>query len=139
MAEAETTEIGGQQQQPFLRRGEDYESLYANNVHLQPSEWDLKLTFGELDNDGKSGALFVDQHTSITMSWLQAKLFNYFLTLQLGVYEMAHGKIPIPSSVMPPKPTPPAGEIQDDPGTKQVFEYIAKTREEFFGGTPILP
>jgi hypothetical protein len=138
MAETETTEAGGQPQQPLLRRGEGFESLYANNVHLQPSEWDLKLIFGEIDYD-KSGALFVEQHTSITMAWLQAKLLNYFLTLQLGVYEMSHGKIPVPPGVMPPVPTPPPSDIEGDLGTKRVFEYISKTREEFFGDNPILP
>jgi hypothetical protein len=129
MAEEETTETTGT---TFIRRGEDFESLYANNVYYQPSEWDLKITFGELDNDPKDGKVFVDQHTAIAVPWLQAKLMNYFLTLQLGVYEMAHGKIAIPPAVMPPIPDPPHGDIAGDASAQQVFEYIAKVRKEFF-------
>jgi hypothetical protein len=59
---------------------------------------------------------------------------NYFLTLQIGVYEMGHGKIPIPSSVMPGAPDAPPSDVQAaDPSSKAIFEYISKIREEFFG------
>jgi hypothetical protein len=137
MAEAETTATTGQQQ-PFLRQGEDFESLYANNVQFQPSEWDIKVVFGELQTDAKDSASFVEQHTAITISWLQAKIMHYFLTLQLGVYEMSHGKIPIPLSVLPPVPETPPSELQGDPATKRVYDYIARTREEFFAQSPII-
>jgi hypothetical protein len=132
MAE-ENTETTRDQQPSFLRRGEDFESLYSNHVHFQPSEWDLKLTFGELDNDPKDGRAFVDQHTAIAVPWLQAKIMHYFMTLQLGVYEMSHGKIPVPSAVMPPAPDPPPSDADD--ATRRVIEYIAKAREEFVEST----
>jgi hypothetical protein len=131
MAEEETTETP----RTFFRRGENFESLYANNVYYQPSEWDLKITFGELDNDPRDGNAFVDQHTSIAVPWLQAKLMNYFLTLQLGVYQMGHGKIAIPQPVMPPMPDPPTSDAPGDV-SRQVFEYILKVRKEFFGSDP---
>jgi hypothetical protein len=116
-------------QQQFFERDEDYEALYANNIQFQPSEWDLKVIFGELDfHDDK---LAVKQHTSIAMPWLQAKIMHYFLTLQLGVYEMSHGKIKVPSTVLPIEPQPPTGELENDPMAKQIYEYIKKVREQF--------
>lgn len=130
MAEEETPETTGNNKQPFLRRGQDYESLYANHVAFQPSEWDLKLTFGELDKD-KDDFDFVAQHTAIAVPWLQAKIMNYFLTLQLGVFEMTHGKIPIPPSVLPQ--VPDSAPSDADAHSRQVIEYIKKVRDEFFG------
>lgn len=125
----DTPNVAEQQHQMFVR-DENYESLYANNIQFHPSEWDLRLVFGELDlQDGK---LIIEQHTSMAMPWLQAKLMLYFLLLQVGVYEMSHGKIPIPTTVMPPEPTPPEGGMKDDPFARRVYEYIKRTREDFF-------
>jgi hypothetical protein len=126
MAEAKTPETTGPDQS-FLRRGEDFESLYANNVQFQPSEWDIKLVFGELETDIKSNTNFVEQHTGIALSWLQAKIMHYFLTLQLGVYELSHEKISVPPSLMPPAPDP----SPDDPMAKKIFELISEEREKF--------
>ena len=53
------------------------------------------------------------------------------MTLQLGVYEMSHGKIPIPSAILPIEPAPPTGELENDPLAKQIYEYVKKTREQF--------
>lgn len=125
---APTVEQPAQQGLTFERH-ENFESWYANNVQFQASEWDLKFIFGELDQSG--GKPTVIQHTSIVQSWLQAKIMHYFFTLQLGAFEMLHGKIPVPPSVMPPEPTPPDGDLKDDPAAQQIYEYIKKVREVF--------
>ena len=135
MAETETIEKGGQQPK-YLRRGEDYESLYANSVYFQPSEWDLKLTFGEVDNDPTDNSTFVEQHTAISVPWLQAKLMSYFLTLQLGVYEMTHGEIIVPASLMPPEYS---SDTTSDEATKEIQAFIEKTRKEFFALRKSIP
>jgi hypothetical protein len=114
----------------FLRH-ENFESWYANNIQYVPSEWDLKLIFGEIEPH-PDGTIAVLQHTAIVQSWLQAKLMHYWLTLQLAIYEQAHGTIPVPMSVMPPEPTPPEGNLKDDPATQKAYEYIKKAREQFF-------
>ena len=118
-----------EQQSPQFMRHENYETWYANNVQYHPSEWDLKLVFGELDS--RDGNVIIQQHTAISVAWLQAKIMHYFLTVQLGVFEMGHGKIPVPTSVAPIEPTPPTGEMANDPFAKRVYEYIKKAREEF--------
>lgn len=112
----------------FFRRHQDYVTLYANNVQFQPWEWDLRITFGELDVH--KNKLVVEQHTAINVSWLQAKLMLYFLQLQVGIHEMANGKIKIPYGVFPPEPTPPTGDIANDPAALRVYEYIRDRRAE---------
>lgn len=134
MAEEKTEESGPRSEQSYYRRGEDFESLYANSVYFQPSEWDLKLTFGELDN--KDGVAFVEQHTSIAVPWLQARLMHYFLTLQLEVFEMYHGKIKLPASLLPPEPVYPTGGIENDPQAVAVYERVKELRAQLISQQP---
>ncbi|HEY4901438.1 MAG TPA: DUF3467 domain-containing protein [Terriglobales bacterium] len=115
--------------QTGITKHDNFESWYANNVQFYPSEWDLRMVFGELDMS--EGGAIVQQHTAMTVAWVQAKLMQYFLTLQLGVYEMTHGKIPVPDGILPPEPTPPTGELEHDPVAIQVYEYIKKARDQF--------
>ena len=116
------------EQRPFLRRGEDFESLYANHVYLIPSEWDLKMIFGEVDNDDKGS--FIEQHTAIAIPWLQAKILHYFLSLQLGFYEINHGKISIPLSIQPPEPDPIPEELSGNDGSRLLYELVRAKRAE---------
>lgn len=111
------------------RRHENYENWYSNNVQYQQSEWDLKFVFGQLD--WAEDHYIIEQHTAITMAWLQAKLMLYFLSVQVGVYEMSHGKIPIPSGAVPPEPLPPTEEQAKEPFVTQMYEYMKKRREQF--------
>lgn len=124
-------ETGATPVQEF-RRAEDFSSVYANNLQFELSAWDLKMIFGELDQRG--GKVAVDQHTSVTLSWLQAKLLNFFLEINLAVHELEHGKIKIPKNLLPPVPAPPLGELADVPQAKPIFELITKMREEFIAG-----
>ena len=110
-------------------RHENFESWYSNNVQMHPSEWDIKFAFGELDYP--EGKMIVQQHTAVSMSWLQAKLMHYYLSVQLGLFEMSHGKIPVPAAVFPAEPMPPTGDFENDAFAKQAYEYLFKMREEF--------
>jgi hypothetical protein len=110
-------------------RHEDYVTLYANNVQFQPWDSDLRMTFGELDL--RKGKVVTEQHTAISISWLQAKIMLYFLGLQVAVQEIANGKIKIPDRLFPPEPTPPSGDFENDPVAIKVYEYIKEQREKF--------
>jgi len=101
--------------------------LYANSVYFQPSEWDLKLIFGELDT--KDGLTFVEQHTSIAVPWLQARIMHYYLTLQLEVFEVYHGKIKLPASLVPPEPIYPT-DADSDPQALAVYERVKQLRDQ---------
>jgi hypothetical protein len=117
------------QTQFVFERHENFETWYANNVQFFGSEWDLKMTFGELDpRDSKT---VVQQHTAMSVSWLQAKLMYYYLGLNLGVYEMLNGKIKVPATTMPPEPPAPSGEFLNNPDAQRVYEFIKKFREQF--------
>ena len=125
----DTTDPPQPQPIEFVRH-ENFESWHANNIQFYPSEWDLKLVFGELDWP-KGGNVVVQQHTAMTLSWLQAKIFQYFLTLNLALYEMQHGKIKVPAAVMPPEAQPPTGDLANDPAALKFYEFVKATREQF--------
>jgi len=109
--------------QGFVRH-ENFESWYANNVQFFPSSWDLRMVFGELDV--RDGDGFVRQHTAMI----------YFLSLHVYVHELTEGKIAIPSGALPPAPTPPVGDLENDPIAIQVYEHIKKAHEEFVASLP---
>ncbi|HXM22279.1 MAG TPA: hypothetical protein VN948_13565 [Terriglobales bacterium] len=117
-------------EQPIkLVRHENFESWYANNVQYHPSEWDLKLIFGELD--WRDNSMLIQQHTAISVTWLQAKIMLYFLTIQVGVHEMSQGKIQIPPGVAPTEPPLPSGDLENNPFAMQVHDYLKRMREQF--------
>jgi hypothetical protein len=133
-----TEETKTDEQQPpqgtslVFKRHENFENWYANNVQYFPTEWDLKLVFGQVD--WEQGKMLVEQHTGMTVDWLQAKMMLYFLTLQVGVYEMQYGELQVPASVVPPEPLPPSTEdLKSYPAGNRVFEFIKKIREQMFG------
>jgi hypothetical protein len=55
----------------------------------------------------------------------------YYLSVQVDVYEMSHGKLPIPSGAMPPAPMPPTGEHAKYEIATPMYEYIKKMWEQF--------
>ncbi len=111
-----------------FRRTEDFSSVYSNNVQFESSTWDLKAIFGELNQSG--GKLIVDQHTSVSMSWMQAKVMSYFLRLFIAFYEIDNGTIRIPPPVLPPEPPPLPPEYENNPRAQAVRDYALKMREE---------
>ena len=59
-------------------RAQEFLARYANNVNYETSVFDLKIVFGELVQPlGKKA--FIEQHTSVTLSWLEAKIAALFL------------------------------------------------------------
>ncbi len=115
-----------------FRRSEDFSSVYANNVQFQPTAWDLKLVLGELDQQG--GRVTVEQHTCVTLPWLQVKLMNYYLGLNLAIHELQHGKIKVSNDLLPPVPPTPPEELAKLPLANTILEVISKMREEFIAG-----
>jgi hypothetical protein len=110
---------------PSLRfvREEDFESLYANNVQLEVSVWDLKLIFGELDQ--RTDPATINQHTSVSIPWIQVKLLSYLLQANMALYENRNGPIRIPPEVVPPAPQTVFDEnFRNDPHTKPAVDFI---------------
>ena len=104
----------GVEEQKFSR-GEEFESLYANNVTLEATGLDLKLVFGEIDLRQQ----LVEQHTAITIPWVMAKILSYYLGIFIAQHEAQSGKVMIPPSALPPLIPIPEGAT---PKMRAVFE-----------------
>src|ERR1035437_6050805 len=94
---------------------EDFVTAYANNVQFEQNAWDIKMIFGELDQTGGKTNV-VEQHTSITLSWAEAKVLSFFLRVQIAAHEIEDGKIQIPKRVLPQEPGALAAEYKTNPG-----------------------
>jgi hypothetical protein len=108
----------------------DFESVYANNSNFEPSVWDLKIIFGQLEQH--TGNAEVDWHTAVTMPWMQAKLLCYYLRVNLAIHEAQNGPISVHRNVIPILQPPVAGAASDT-NAQQVYEIITKIHAEVFG------
>jgi hypothetical protein len=104
-------------------------TAYANNVQLEPSEFDLRLVFGEQSQSPSGG--IVRPLVGVRLSWLEAKLLSYFLQVTLAGYELHSGKINVPKSTIPPEPTPIPEEHANDPEYKAIHEKITAMHKDF--------
>ena len=77
-----------------------YDSVYANNVYVEISEPDLKLIFGLLHQSFITNPT-VDWHTAITIPWVRAKIFCYYLSISIASHEAEFGNIKISDRLMP--------------------------------------
>lgn len=81
-------------------RAQEFLARYANNVNYETSVFDLKIVFGELVQPlGKKA--FIEQHTSVTLSWLEAKIAALFLAMNVAMHEKNFGTLNIPNGTLP--------------------------------------
>jgi hypothetical protein len=119
-----------------FRRSDDFVARYANNVQVESSAFDVKMVFGILDQSGLTKAPpdpqpFVEQHTSINLSWAEMKLLIYFLQLHLAGYEKDNGKVKIPVTALPPELPMIAPPPFNNPQGERAFELMRRMRAEF--------
>jgi hypothetical protein len=110
-----------------IRRVEDFISRYANNVHLEVSVWDLKLLFSQFQQPPGETA-FIQQHTAITIPWVQVKLLTLLLQLNIITHEAVNGKITVPAYILPPI-SPPGPEVTD-PQIRAMLEDVFNKFQE---------
>jgi hypothetical protein len=108
---------------------EQFISSYANSVTFEPTAWDLKLIFGQLEQG--SNTTVVKQHLAVTIPWAQVKLALFWLRVQVEAMEEQAGKIPLRKDVLPPELPPLTDEQKNDPATRKLHECYRKAREEF--------
>ena len=120
-----------------FKRDDEFASLYANNVHFESSVWDFKLLFGQLDQSQGTDQTVIDQHTAVTIPWLQVKLMAYFLTINLTFHQNRNGLIQVPPGVLPNRPDPTNTEL--DESGRNVMTYAAWVWDQFFGSEPYIP
>jgi|HubBroStandDraft_6_1064221.scaffolds.fasta_scaffold132348_2 hypothetical protein len=113
------------------RRTSDFRSVYANNIFFETTVFDIRAIFGEISPPTPelpgSEKVLVEQHTSIRMSWLEAKIFAIFLAINVSAHEERHGPITIPEEIRPPFVT---GEEADLPIPELLQAIVAKQPKE---------
>ena len=112
-----------------IERREDFISLYANNVQIEQTAFDLKLVFGELDQSQGKGR--IQQHSSVTISWAQAKLLAYYLQVNIAGYEVQNGKIKIRKDLVPVEIPQLLPRQQKDPKIRELLGLIKNLRKQF--------
>lgn len=108
------------------KRTEDFASVYANNVAVESTGWDLRLTLGELD--ASSGV--VEQHTAVTMPWALVKLLVYLLKVQIAAFEIQNKPIDLLPFMMPAEIVPPSSELAKSPQVQEVYKTLLELRKE---------
>jgi hypothetical protein len=115
-----------------VSRQNKFKSVYANNFYLEPSAWDLKILFGQLEQH--TGSAEVDWHTAVAMPWSQVKVLIYYLRMNMALQEKVDGKICIARRVVPTPPEAPTEEkLKADPNAQELYETYLKIHSEMFG------
>lgn len=111
---------------------ENFVHLYANNTQLLSSNWDLELTFGQLDQ--RQGPNSVVQSASVTLPWPAAKVLWYFLSQHLVGHESDFGRVIIPSGIIPEFPANKPKEL--DKVKDEAFQAARKFYLDFIERNP---
>ncbi len=124
------------EQKPEPKRPDTFDNLeftYANNSRFETSVWDLKILFGQLEQH--RGSAVIDWHTGVTIPWMQAKVFLYYMWVNLMFHEMGQtGPITVHSNVRPPLPPPPTDEEKkQNPKADDIHAAIATMHAQLFG------
>lgn len=106
---------------------EGIHAVYANYANFEPSDLDVKIVFGQLNQH--SGNRTVDWHTAVTMAWAEAKMLSYFLRVNLAIYEAQQGTVKVPVSMLPSTIVSP-DDIEDNPVSKKIFDTVQAIRTE---------
>jgi hypothetical protein len=110
-------------------KADGFVSDYANNSQLLASNWDLKITFGQLEQS--IGPNNVVQTVAITLPWSQAKVLHYFLTLHLIGHEAELGRIIIPTGIIGEYP-----EVAPPGLSEEAFQEAKEFVEQFMTENP---
>ena len=114
----------------MIERTADFVSSYANSVTFEQTAWDLKITFGQVDQ--VDGQTVVKQHLAVSIPWAQAKLGVYWLQGVVAAHEIETGKpIGIRPDVIPPPILPLTPEQENNPVMRKYAEVLKTLREEF--------
>jgi hypothetical protein len=115
-----------------VERSADFRNYYANNVFIESTAWDLKITFGHLDR--ASAPVLVKNECSVTLPWPQAKLALFWIALHVEMAEAEVGqKIPVRKDLWPQElPEKLPNTVEADAASTERFRRIYdKLRTEF--------
>jgi hypothetical protein len=116
--------------QQVVERANDFTTSYANNINFESTPWDMKLTFGHIDQ--ATGTVVIKQDFAVTIPWPQAKLALFWLRVHVETSEAEVGvKIPIRKDLIPPEMPTLKPEQESDPSMIRFRELYGKIRAEF--------
>src|SRR5687767_12192888 len=107
-------------------KARDFTERYANNVRFENNIWDMRLLFGNLDQT--EGRNTVTHHTTMSLSWPQAKLMLFYFYANLAFQERWQGKINVPETMIPIPMD--RSTFSDMPGSKEFVERVEKFRSD---------
>lgn len=85
-----------------LTKAADFFSVYANDVQIMSTFWDMRLTVGQIvdlaPRDSESKAMKVEQLGELRISPQLAKRLSVILERQVANYEQNFGPIPSPEA-----------------------------------------
>lgn len=117
--------------QAVPRKADDFFFDYANFVQLENSPWDLKFTFGQLDQATKPPT--TELRSAVTMPWLSAKILAFFLIANVKGFEQTFGPIIVPPEIAPqPFPPPTEEQLKSAPNLREFAAEMERFRKEFF-------
>ena len=105
-----------------VRNPNRFQSIYANNVTISFSSFDMSITFGEVagEQDGKP---IVEEAIKVTLTREMGKAFSRLLTANIEAFEKSFGKIVVPDILKISAEGSGAEETEDSikvkPKTKQ--------------------
>jgi hypothetical protein len=112
----------GQMGRGRFERSASFENLYANNVSIESTLWDMHMLFGELTTD-EHGEVLVEQHTGMTLPWTLAKILAFHLSVNVIGYEEQNGPIRLPPGMLPFIANLPA-MAKSDPKVMAIFTAL---------------
>lgn len=78
-------------------RADGYRQIYANNMSVGFSSWDLGITFGEIVGE-KDGQPVIEETVKVLMTREIAKVLAKILTNHIALYEAQFGEIKLPGA-----------------------------------------
>jgi hypothetical protein len=115
---------------PQFERAPDFTTKYANNLYFESTAWDMKITFGHVEQ--ATGAVVIRHDFAVTIPWPQAKLALFWLRLHVETAEDEVGtKIPIRKDLIPVELLQPDAQAENDPAMKRFREIYERLRREF--------
>lgn len=77
------------------QRAEDFFTIYANNVAIGISSWDMSIVFGEIIGQRDDGKPVIEEIGKVIMSREFAKVVSQVLALNIAAYEKQFGEIEV--------------------------------------------
>lgn len=76
----------------------DFKTIYANNVNIGLSPWDIQMTFGRI-----TSANTIEHHVLVVISPQWAKALSSVLQKVVHDYEAKFGQVNIPDQILIPQ------------------------------------